>query len=95
MGGCPSLVKVESPEDTPNWALDRPATLWQVRRMPKKPSLPPLVTAFEAGLILNMSARTVQRLAERGKLTVAMKLPGPRGAYLYYREDVERMRGAA
>lgn len=56
-----------------------------------------LLTSPQAGSILNKSARTVQRMADAGLLPVAQKLPGPNGAYLFRRRDVERLakRGAA
>ncbi len=41
------------------------------------------MTAAEAGAILGVSPRTVQRLTESGELTVWRKLPGPNGDYLY------------
>lgn len=48
-----------------------------------------LLTSPQAGLILGKSSRTVQRMADRGELPVAQKLPGPNGAYLYWRADIE------
>lgn len=56
-----------------------------------------LITSFEAGLILRKSARTVQRMARTdenpdGSLPVVQKLPGPNGAYLFRRVDVEAYR---
>lgn len=50
-----------------------------------------LLTSTQAGAILGRSARTVQRLAESGALTPAQKLPGPNGAYLFRRADVEAL----
>lgn len=55
-----------------------------------------LITSFEAGLLLRKSARTVQRMARtnenpQGVLPVAQKLPGPNGAYLFRRSDVEAL----
>lgn len=50
-----------------------------------------LLTSPEAGQILGKSARTVQRLADAGALPVAQKLPGPNGAYLFRRSDVEAL----
>lgn len=49
-----------------------------------------LITSAEASRILGRSLRTVHRLAESGALTPAQKLPGPNGAYLFRRRDVER-----
>jgi len=51
----------------------------------------PLLTAFDVGLILRRSARTVHRMVERGDLQVAQKLPGPNGAYLFRKQDVEKL----
>lgn len=50
-----------------------------------------LLTAPQAGLILGKSGRTVVRLAESGRLRVALKVPGPKGAYLFSRRDVEAL----
>lgn len=50
-----------------------------------------LLTSPQAGLILGKSARTVQRMADAGDLPPAQKLPGPNGAYLFRRSDVEAM----
>lgn len=50
-----------------------------------------LITSPQAGLILGKSARTVQRMAEAGSLPVAQKLPGPNGAFLFRREDIEAL----
>lgn len=41
--------------------------------------------------MLGKSIRTVQRLADSGNLRVAHKLPGPNGAYLFERTDVEAL----
>lgn len=54
-----------------------------------------LLTSPQAGLILNKSARTVQRMADAGELPVAQKLPGPNGAYLFRRSDIEALVEAA
>lgn len=50
-----------------------------------------LLTSHQAGLLLNKSARTVQRLGQSGALRIAAKLPGPNGAYLFRRADVESL----
>lgn len=55
-----------------------------------------LITSFEAGLLLGKSARTVQRMAitdanPDGILPIVKKLPGPNGAYLFRRSDVEAL----
>ena len=59
-------------------------------------SMPPdeLITPAQAVPILGQSLRTVQRLAETGELPVVQKLPGPNGAYLLRRKDVERLAAA-
>ena len=54
-----------------------------------------LLTSFEAGLILKKSARTVQRMVPAGELIPALKLPGPNGAYLFKRSDIEALRDAS
>lgn len=48
-----------------------------------------LLTSAQASLLLAKSGRTVQRMAEAGALPIAQKLPGPNGAYLFRRSDVE------
>ena len=53
-----------------------------------------LLTSPEAGAIIGKSARTVQRMAETGELAYAQKLPGPNGAYLFDRAEVERFAAA-
>jgi excisionase family DNA binding protein len=53
-----------------------------------------LLTSPQAGLILGKSARTVQRMADAGELAYAQKLPGPNGAYLFRRSDVEAWRAS-
>lgn len=50
-----------------------------------------LLTSTEVGVLLGKSARTVQRMADAGQLTPAQKLPGPNGAYLFRRADVEAL----
>jgi hypothetical protein len=54
-----------------------------------------LITSPQAGLILNKSARTVQRMADAGLIPVAQKLPGPNGAYLFRESDVRAYREPA
>jgi hypothetical protein len=48
-----------------------------------------LLTATQVGSLIGRSGRTVVRLAEAGKLTVAVKLPGPNGAHLFRKADVD------
>ncbi len=50
-----------------------------------------LLTSPQAGLLLGKSARTVQRMADAGALPIAQKLPGPNGAYLFRRADVDTL----
>lgn len=47
-----------------------------------------LLTSTQVGLLLNKSARTVQRMVEAGTLRATHKLPGPNGAYLFRLADV-------
>lgn len=54
-----------------------------------------LITSPEAGQILGKSARTIQRMADAGDLPVAQKLPGPNGAYLFARSDIEALMAEA
>jgi predicted DNA-binding transcriptional regulator AlpA len=56
--------------------------------MPKDDTL---LTSPQAGLLLGKSARTVQRMAEAGALPVAQKLPGPNGAFLFRRSEIEAL----
>ncbi len=49
------------------------------------------ITSAEAGVILGVSARTVQRRADSGELACIRKLPGPNGDYLFDRSEVERV----
>lgn len=51
-----------------------------------------LLTSPEVAAELGITLRTVQRMAKRGRLPVAQKLPGQRGAYLFSREVVELVR---
>ena len=54
-----------------------------------------LLTSPQAGAILGKSARTVQRMADAGDLPYAHKLPGPNGAYLFRRSEVEALLATA
>lgn len=53
--------------------------------------MPELLTSVQVAILLGKSARTVHRMAEAGTLPVAQKLPGPNGAFLFRREDVDRL----
>ena len=48
-----------------------------------------LLTSTQAGQIIGRSGRTVVRQAELGAIPIATKLPGPNGAYLFRRSDIE------
>ena len=50
-----------------------------------------LLTSTQAGALLGKSGRTVVRLAEAGDIPFAQKLPGPNGAYLFRRSDIEQL----
>jgi predicted site-specific integrase-resolvase len=51
------------------------------------------ITSAEVGVILGVSARTVQRFAMDGELAYIRKLPGPNGDYLF--DETEVLRFAA
>lgn len=55
---------------------------------------PDLMTAAQAAEVLGCSQRTVARMAEDGRLTPALKLPGETGAYLFEPAEVERAKAA-
>lgn len=59
--------------------------------MPETTSPDELLTSGQSGALLGRSYRTVIRLAETGELPIAQKLPGPNGAYLFRRADVEAL----
>lgn len=50
-----------------------------------------LLTSTEVGGLLGCSGRTIQRRADAGEIPVAHKLPGPNGAYLFRRSDVDAL----
>lgn len=50
-----------------------------------------LVASSEARRILDIERSTLVRWAQTGVLRPAQKLPGPNGAYLYRRSDVEAL----
>lgn len=54
-----------------------------------------LIGTQEAAAILGVSHRTVKRLAQKGKLAHAVKMPGETGAYLFNRADVEALAAEA
>ncbi|GAA4358532.1 helix-turn-helix domain-containing protein [Angustibacter luteus] len=50
-----------------------------------------LLTSTQAGLRLGKSGRTVVRMIQAGKLRAVGQLPGPNGAFLIRRSDVEAL----
>ena len=50
-----------------------------------------LLMGPQVGEILGKSARTIARLAAQGDIPYQTKLPGPNGAYLFRRGDVEAL----
>ena len=56
--------------------------------------MPDTLTTSEAARMLGCSPRTVQRMIEDDKLTPERKFPGPNGAYLIPRREVERVKAA-
>src|SRR5690348_16330272 len=49
-----------------------------------------LLTSAQAGALLGKSPKTVIRMAERGDLPIAQKLPGPHGQYLFEASVVQQ-----
>jgi hypothetical protein len=47
-----------------------------------------LLTSPQVGYLLGKSARTIQRMADRGELKVFAKLSASNGAYLFRPEDL-------
>lgn len=47
-----------------------------------------LLTTAQAASVLGVHVRTVHRLVRDGRLTAALKLPTPTGAYLFEPDDV-------
>lgn len=55
-----------------------------------------LIGSVEAARILGKSPRTVHRMVDAGELTPVMVAPGGfKGAYLFDRADVERVKAEA
>lgn len=50
-----------------------------------------MLVSSQVGAMLGKSPRTVARLAEQGEIPYASKLPGPNGAYLFRRGDIEAL----
>ena len=51
-----------------------------------------LLNTKQVAEILEKSIRTVNRMAEGGDLPYIAKMPGPTGAYLFDRSEIERLR---
>lgn len=50
-----------------------------------------LIGTSEAATILNVSNRTVKRMAKDERLPYVLKMTGDTGAYLFKRSDVEKL----
>lgn len=49
-----------------------------------------MLTSTQAGALLGKSSKTIIRMAERGDLPIAQKLPGPHGQYLFEAATVQQ-----
>lgn len=49
------------------------------------------MTTTEAAAVLGKSPRTIQRMAETGRLPYFKKLPGPNGSYLFEPDAVQQL----
>jgi len=56
-----------------------------------RPMQDDLVTSSEAAAIIGRTSRTITRMALAGSLPVAHRLPGPNGALLFRRSDVDAL----
>jgi excisionase family DNA binding protein len=56
------------------------------------PNTDSLIGSAEACTILGVDRSTLSRWVQLGKITPAMRLPGPKGVMLFNRDDVERLR---
>ena len=54
-----------------------------------------LLSTAEAAERIGVSVRTLNRMAEDGRITPAAKAPGLRGGYLYEPAEVERVAAEA
>lgn len=52
-----------------------------------------LIGSAEAAALLKKDRSAVSRLVGAGKLTPVKKMPGPRGAYVFKRADIEALAG--
>lgn len=59
-----------------------------VRHVPKNPPIP----TAEVARILRVDVRTVHRMADDGRLTPILKIPGRTGPYLFDPAEVEAYR---
>jgi hypothetical protein len=95
IGTCPTFVKIDHQNVTCRHdkihqclTLDSDDALHHSGAMPKR-NPDELLTSVQSGAIIDRSYRTVIRAVEQGELQYATKLPGPNGAYLFRRGDVE------
>lgn len=51
-----------------------------------------VLTSPEVSQILGCSIRTIHRRVDDGELTALRKLPGPNGAFLFERREIDRYR---
>lgn len=53
-----------------------------------------LILTADVATLLGVHVRTVHRLVESGRLKPTLKVPGPKGAYLFDLVDVEKAKAA-
>lgn len=56
----------------------------------RMPPAPNLLSASQVCELLSIDRSTLSRWVQIGKIEVAMRLPGPRGAFLFHPADVQR-----
>lgn len=92
LGQYPARTRGDQAATRPalNWCLTKLGRVTYLGHMSK------ILTA-EAAKILGVSVRTVHRQAESGELPFEMKLPGPRGAYVFDEDAIRALvtKGAA
>lgn len=54
-----------------------------------------LISTAELAKELGVHVRTIHRMVKRGQLSTHLRAPGEKGAWLFLREDVERLKDAA
>jgi predicted site-specific integrase-resolvase len=59
---------------------------------PVMPTPPDLIGSAEACELIGVDRSTLSRWVTLGKITPAMRLPSPKGAMLFKRADVERLK---